>query len=202
MFNDIFPKDTVFLVPTGTGRNSKGVVEKAVEGKAASLNQYGKAVDEVWAVFDKDDLDVENKNAERFEEAFRIAEANDIKVAYSNECFELWLLLHYMDVDADMPLHRHSNKETGEKGIYELLEREINKGRTPNAKIVYDHKRFTPEIIEAVFNSNNEANAIERSKVLDEKQKDKKPIDANPNTKVYLLVKHLRELLDWYRSAK
>jgi hypothetical protein len=46
--------------------------------------------DEVWCVFDRD----EHHN---IAEAFDNAKRNNIKVAFTNPCFELWLLLHFAD---------------------------------------------------------------------------------------------------------
>ncbi|HMZ32282.1 MAG TPA: RloB family protein, partial [Methanoregulaceae archaeon] len=53
-----------------------------------------KEVDIVWVVFDKDSSDENETKIKRFEDAFTIAEKENFKVAYSNEVFELWLLLH------------------------------------------------------------------------------------------------------------
>ena len=47
-----------------------------------------RAFDQVWCVFDRDPSRV-NNTAQRFNAALRLAEKEDIKVAYSNECFEL-----------------------------------------------------------------------------------------------------------------
>ena len=43
--------------------------------------------DQVWAVFDRD-------AHPRFEEAVRLCEQHGVKVARSDPCFELWLILH------------------------------------------------------------------------------------------------------------
>lgn len=198
-FEKIIPNDTVMLVPIGTGRNSLGVVQKAIEEKTSSFNNYRKEVDEVWAVFDKDDLDKQPKTIENFEKAFVEAAANNINIAYSNECFELWLLLHLTDVDSTVAIPRHSKPEEGIIGLYERLETTINKGRTPETQIKYCHG--DKQVVDLILASGNEKLALERAKILDAKQSTKDPIEANPNTKVYLLVEHLRELLDWYKSG-
>jgi hypothetical protein len=50
-------------------------------------------IDEFWCVFD-----VEwPRNHPHLPDAIARAEANDIKLAISNPCFELWLILHYLD---------------------------------------------------------------------------------------------------------
>jgi hypothetical protein len=46
--------------------------------------------DEVWCVFDCDEHP-------RIPEAMQHARDNGIHVAFSNPCFELWLLLHFQD---------------------------------------------------------------------------------------------------------
>lgn len=70
----------------GQGRNTRSLVERAIELKAnGDYNQ-------VWCVFDADDHGVDNFNA-----AIRLAEKNDIGVAYSIQAFEYWLILHFED---------------------------------------------------------------------------------------------------------
>ena len=189
IFDKIYPSETVFLRPIGTGRNSKGVVEQAIIKKKELLEESNKVVDEVWAVFDKDDLDQSEGNRQRFVDAFEIAEKENIQVAYSNEAFELWLLLHFANVSSDKSIPRAD--------IYRKLEESIKKNPTHNS-FVYKHA--DTEIIDIVSKIGNEAKAIERAEKLntEHESKNNPPIDANPNTRVYLLVKKLRDLIDWY----
>jgi hypothetical protein len=191
-FEKIYPNEKVFLRPVGTGRSSKGVVEQAIAEKQKLHDESNKDVDEVWAVFDKDDADSSKGNAKRFEEAFEIANQQGIEVAYSNEVFELWLLLHFKNVVPNNPLPRAS--------IYDELEENINKGRTDATQFVYNHGKT--DVIDIVLKSGDEQKAIERAENLDNShvQKKTQPIDTNPNTKVYLLVKKLRELIVYYSS--
>lgn len=199
-FDEIFPNDTVLLIPIGTGRSSLGVVKRAIDEKQNSFDKYQKEVDEVWAVFDKDDHDKNDATRENFTNAFREATANDIKVAYSNECFELWFLLHLTNVDVRIPIPRHSDSHTATLGLYDRLENEINKGRTASTQFKYKHG--SKDVVDLILQLSNERVAIERARQLDLAQCDKAPIDANPNTKVYLLVEHLMDLLDWYESGR
>jgi hypothetical protein len=46
--------------------------------------------------------------------------------------------------------------------------------------------------------SGDEVKAIERAAKLDELWQEKNPIEANPNTTVYKLVRELREWLAYY----
>ncbi|MBP6919503.1 MAG: RloB domain-containing protein [Candidatus Omnitrophica bacterium] len=78
-------KDEIF----GPGDNTVSLVEKTIKYKKDAAT-YGIKFDQIWCVFDKDDNPDDN-----FEKAIALAKKHDIKVAYSNECFELWYLLHF-----------------------------------------------------------------------------------------------------------
>jgi hypothetical protein len=74
----------------------KTVVEKAVrlkkeaEAEAVKSKDDGHQFRKVWAIFDRDDHP-------NIPEAFDQATANGIDVAFSDPCFEIWLLLHHQD---------------------------------------------------------------------------------------------------------
>jgi len=190
-FKEHIREETIFLKAVGTGRSSKGVVEQAIIEREKMSEEANKNVDEVWAVFDKDDAEKVPANARRFTEAFEIAEKEKIKVAYSNEVFELWLWLHFSDVSSAKPIPRAD--------IYSSLETAIRYHET-HKLFVYKHGKT--EVIDALIELGNEAKAIERAEnlCLRAKENGREPIDANPSTKVYILVKRLRELIDWYSS--
>lgn len=57
--------------------------------------------DQLWCVFDVDRY-LED-NSEAFRNALRIAEGNEINLAWSNECFEYWLLCHFALVESTIP---------------------------------------------------------------------------------------------------
>jgi hypothetical protein len=73
----------------GKGCDPIGLVRKAkklrdVEKK--KLNDF----DQVWCVFDRDE-----NLPDQFNAALALADNYHFKVAYSNQCFELWYLLHF-----------------------------------------------------------------------------------------------------------
>jgi hypothetical protein len=68
----------------GVGYNTVSLIQEAIALK--SQEEY----DQVWCVFDRDDFP-----AQHFNEAISLANANNIKIAYSNEAFELWYILHF-----------------------------------------------------------------------------------------------------------
>lgn len=83
----------------GLGRAHRGVrlkIEKKgkdpaslVEYAAAIRRRYSELFDEVWCVVDVDQFDLST--------ARRQAEMNAVRLAISNPCFEVWLLLHFVD---------------------------------------------------------------------------------------------------------
>lgn len=78
------------------------MVEKAVRHYKANRRdaKKGRASfwDQVWAVVDKD-------KHHDFESSIKKCQNVGIGAAYSNPCFELWLILH--DCELDMPLTHH-----------------------------------------------------------------------------------------------
>lgn len=186
-FEKHIPEETIFLRAVGTGRSSKGVVEQAIIEREKLAIEANKNVDEVWVVFDKDDAEKVPANKLRFTDAFKIAQEEKMKVAYSNEVFELWLLLHFSDVSSANSIPRAN--------IYASLEASIKSFET-HKLFVYEHGKT--EIIDALMALGSEARAIERAEKLLAEQKGKQPLDANPSTTVHLLVHRLRDLIAWY----
>lgn len=72
------------------------IVQKAVAEKRLASRKKVRSgfetLDQYWAVFDRD-------SHPNIPQAFDMARANGIKVAYSNPCFELWAILHLKDYD-------------------------------------------------------------------------------------------------------
>lgn len=183
------PKDTIYLKPIGTGRDPKGVVERAIQERDMLAHEAKREVDEVWVVFDKDDADDNATKIGRFEDAFQIAEVEKFEVAYSNEVFELWLLLHFINVDKDTPLPRED--------VYSRL-REQFKKNPQYADYEYNHKVIDSRTLEIVFNIGNRDSAIKRAHLLMEHHKNTMPIEANPITKVHILVERLLSWIEYF----
>ena len=192
-FKNQIPEETIFLKPVGTGRDAKGVVEQAIVEKEKLSIEAKREVDVVWAVFDKDDADKNATKIKRFEDAFEIAKDNKIKTAYSNEVFELWLLLHLTEVDANVALPRAK--------IYTLLQENI-RGYEGHKKFEYKHGNVS--ILQIIYKVGCQEDAISRAEKLFQLQVSKTPIEANPNTMVHILVTELLELVTYfsYEPAK
>src|SRR5258708_15670003 len=83
-------------VETGQGGSvPRTLVSLAVAARGRAIDEEAE-IDEFWCVFD-----VEwPRNHPGLREAVEQAERNSIRVAVSNPCFELWLILHFRDYSA------------------------------------------------------------------------------------------------------
>ncbi len=105
-------------VETGHGGSvPTTLVSLAADARRRALDEEGE-IDEIWCVFD-----VEwPQNHSGLQGAVKQALQNGIKLAISNPCFELWLVLHFQDHNAWLdndPARRlrRSLDRSGDKGI-------------------------------------------------------------------------------------
>jgi hypothetical protein len=153
---DQFRLTSAQLVTLGKGYNTISLVNEAIR-----LSQI-KTYEQVWCVFDKDDF-----TANDFNTAITIVAANNFGLAYSNQAFEYWLILHFEDHQGGaMPRQDYSeklNEYIGPLGavydgegsklitsdLFEILEgkdektgrvrRELATGRAKKIYATYDH---------------------------------------------------------------
>ena len=155
------PKDVIDV--RGFGKNTISLVKEAVRIKEED-NDY----DRVWCVFDRDSFPVKN-----FNQAIKYAEDNDIAVAYSNEAFELWYLLHFDYRDTAMSREEYKD----------ALTKRMNKEYKKNSKTIYDDLKT------------NQSKAIKNAERLLEQYNPRKPANDNPSTTVHLLVQELKKFV-------
>lgn len=82
----------------------------------------------VWLMYDKDDFPIDDFDNTQYSAEGR-KDKREYKVAWSNECIELWFVLHYQILTADNG-REHCRKiledkmgyEKNQKDIYEILE--------------------------------------------------------------------------------
>jgi hypothetical protein len=82
-------KERAQVLTVGTGMNTDSLVEEAMRLKnvaAANARPYN----EVWCVLDRDDFPLRN-----YARTFELARNSKIRIAWANEAFELWYLLHF-----------------------------------------------------------------------------------------------------------
>jgi len=78
----------------------------------------GKPYNQVWCVFDKDDFTDENFNL-----AIRMAGEARLKVAYSNQAFELWYCLHFDYLDSALHRSQYAERLADRLGSYHKNDR-------------------------------------------------------------------------------
>lgn len=154
----------VRVVPTGF--DPRGVVEKAIEHKReADATSKGTSRTCVWAVFDRDEH-------LRFEEARQLAKSNEIRVATSNPCFELWAVFHYKDQAAPISARL----------CQRLLEDLCDGYRVGRGKLFRD--------VAAIGNGHDDA--VQRGeRSLREREREGDP-QGNPSTSMHVLMESIR----------
>jgi hypothetical protein len=86
-----FKLSSATIKPIGEGYNTISLVKRAVQ-----LSKE-KSYDQVWCVFDADPKPDNPNQAKNFNHAVTLAEKKGFGVAYSNQAFEYWLILHFDD---------------------------------------------------------------------------------------------------------
>ena len=154
------PKTVYDIV--GKGENTLGLVRSVLE-----LRRKGN-YDQVWVVMDKDDFTIQNFNS-----AMSLARDQGIRVAYSNEAFELWYLLHFD--------YHHA-----------AISRDTYKQRLTK-RLGFEYKKNDPNIYIAL--EDRQSVAIQNAaRLLADWGDQHIPARDNPSTTVHLLVEALREV--------
>ena len=157
----------------GTGMNTLSLVSEAVRLRAeeeAKLQRRGReGFDQCWCVFDRDAFPTGSFNS-----AIDRAKANGFRVAYSNEAFELWYLLHFDLHQSAISRHQYCEKLT------ELLGSRYNKS--------------DPRMYHTLLS--RQATAIRHARALMTFHGTDNPEQNNPSTTVHELVEALNRSSD------
>ena len=156
----------------GEGKNSLSLVEKAI--KMIDNLKKDDSFDQIWCVFDKD-----NCSKEQFNQAERLAKENNVKIAYSNEAFEIWFILHFQYLDIATSRSEYLTILTKQMQKYGLLNEQEKYEK--NREDMYE--KLKPYQRTAITNA---------AKLIQDRDEAKKhPFDANPSTTVQELVQEL-----------
>jgi hypothetical protein len=171
---DVRPE--VLTIVGGAGVR-KSVVKRAKKEAGKEKNK-GK---EVWCVFDFDVNGANRKQKQEFNEAVEMAAREGFKVAYSNDAFELWLVLHYQTCTS--ALHR--------TGYYAILEKIW--GLPHSYESMGKAKEFTAGIYDRMKEDikADESLATRRARMLEKIHAHRPYADHCPCTTVYKLVREL-----------
>jgi hypothetical protein len=165
------PKKIEVMVK-GEGKNSFSLVEKAIK-IIDNLNKDD-SFDQIWCVFDKD-----NCSKEQFNQAEGLAKQKNIKIAYSNEAFEIWFILHFQYLDIATSRSEYLTILTKQMQKYGLLNKKEKYAK--NREDMYE--KLKPYQTTAITNA---------AKLIQDRDEAKKhPFDANPSTTVHELVQEL-----------
>jgi len=166
---------TARVEAVGEGYNTISLIDRA------EFLSKQDTYDEVWCVFDKDDFTNYNFNS-----AIYKAEGMGFKVAYSNQAFEYWLILHFNDHQGGA-LHRDQYNEMINRAIVPLGAEYDGNG----CKII------TSEFFNLLFSNEPQTKksrykiAIERAKRLDDKLNHNSYAKEESSTTVFKLLEHL-----------
>lgn len=146
----------------GEWRNTRSLVEEAIRLKTQ------KSYNQVWCVFDRDSFPADN-----FKMACNIAENQNIRVAYSNEAFEIWYLLHFNYHTSALSRKQYQDKLTESLGIT----------YKKNDETMYNQLQ------------SSQKTTIKNAERLWDSYREHNPEKDNPSTTVHLLVNTLNEFI-------
>ena len=156
------PRDVVEV--HGLGEDPSTLVRSATDLK----NKDGDDYDQIWCVFDRDSWTLEN-----FNNARSSATSQGFRVAYSNEAFELWYILHFEYLNTGIPRKDYIHK------LSLLLGKKYQK----NSETIYDELLARQPI------------AIRNAEKLLTEYDLHVPANDNPSTTVHLLVQELNRFI-------
>lgn len=173
IINRAYP-DRIQLNIHGAGDNTLNLFQKARQLTAASANGYK----HVWIVYDTDDFpsDHINKTAQLCENCSN--DETTYHAIWSNQCIELWFLLHFSYFQSDIHRQEYWEKLSKSMMLYGLGT--YTKGRSDMYMVLRPYLEV----------------AIQNAKRLDEINKGRKPSMAAPGTKMHEMLQTLKPYLD------
>lgn len=151
----------------GTGRNCQSLLKYARE---VVDNEMPKA-SIVWLMYDKDDFPFDNFDNTQFSAEQRL-DSRTFKVAWSNECLELWFVLHFQDLSVNV----------GREKYIKILRKYCN------------YQKNATDLFE-IMRTNMDVAIIRAKKQYESYSKDTPPSKRCPATKVFELVEELKRYL-------
>lgn len=166
-------REKVRLDICGEGDNTINLFRKAKQNVADSPNGYR----HVWVVYDTDDFPAEyiDKVVELCRENSN--EETEYHAVWSNQCVELWYLLHFSFMQSDLHRTEYWSKLT--EWLTSIGVGEYEKSRKDMYHILWPFLDF----------------AIANAKRLEVINEGKLPSKAAPGTKIYELVEKLKPYL-------
>jgi len=152
----------------GTGMNTDSLVEDAIRAKL-DAEKRRTPFNEVWCVFDRDDFPLE-----KYERAFTLARNEGIKIAWANEAFEFWYLLHFDYFDRALIRADYKRKLADREIEYDKADRTMYARLQEKQQTALRNARK----LQRHWNENGKS----------------RPHCENPSTSIHVLVEYLNEL--------
>ncbi len=186
-----FPVTNIKVETIGTGRNTISLISEAIEiwkGFADDHTFY----ERLWCVFDRDDFPLQNYNEafdkiefeeQKLNKKFKKQTKREIKIsiAYSNQAFELWYLLHYDYITASIDRSEYKR----------MLTKRMGKKYRKNDPDIYG---LLKKLSDDTHTLQGQTYAISNAKKLYSSIKGLKH-NHNPSTTIHLLVEELNKYL-------
>lgn len=153
----------------GEGTNTLSLLKRAKKYVANNPNHYS----HVWLVYDQDDFPKDNFDNTEFSAESLSNDNIQYHVAWSNQCIEIWFLLHFQDLYSDL-----------DREMYNDLLKE---------HFVYE--KNLPDIFEILCDKGSLETAIRRAEKLYQDYDERVPSKMSPATRVHELVKDLMKYL-------
>jgi len=169
-----FKLSTAVIKSVGLGYNTISLVKKAVElAKEYEYNQ-------VWCVFDKDDFP-----AQDFNNAIFLAKDKGFGIAYSNQAFEYWLILHFEDHQGGA-MHRDQYADKLNKYLKDFGLKYDKESKEITANIF--------DVLQSKFpekDKTRQAVAIERAERIYNTYDHRSPAEEESSTSIFELMKEI-----------
>ncbi len=167
----LMPKKNICWTP-------QELLEKIVKWKTKNICE--KDGDQVWCIFDIDDFYKNDKHA--LMAAVKNAMENNIKIAYANECFELWILLHFQQ-----PMSPIKRGKDIEERIKKIFKKHKLQTFIKNQKVFDVLLPFQNNAIQNAKNILSKYDNINWDDKMSEK--------GNPSTTIHFLVKEINTII-------
>jgi len=164
-------KQTINIEISGQGKNTRSLVEATIKIKKKIQKEQNIVFDQVWCIFDKDSF-----SSDIYNSAFQLCRNSNIEVAYSNECFEVWYLLHFNYYNCGM------DRTTVFEMLDEKMKSDFGRKYEKNMNEIYD--LLAPKQDDAIRNAKRLESSCRNAYEVHHQ---------NPSTSVYKLVEELNK---------
>ncbi len=155
-FNE-FKLGSAKVESVGQGMNTISLVHRAIFLKK-DYARKGQVYNQYWVVFDKDDFSNNDFNT-----AIWVAEAAGFQVAYSNQSFELWYLLHFNLHQGEINRSLYADTLTNYLGFAYTKEKEVSEKMSASLYHLTETAIRNAKLIYAGFPDTHPSPAIEES---------------------------------------